>query len=458
MLRSAILALPEDQAYVEALNWFAAGKQADVETLLQALASKYPQDQPIAFAGAVIVRSRFDVQAAAPLLERVAGMNAQSVIGQSAALMLKIDAHQDLAASFSKLITLTRSPGVDPMILWLGGIASRTLNQNAQGADCYRALLKQWDPGPSLVHQTFANLLDGLKQYDEALVQRKLAVQLEPAGWSYEGMALTLWNLKRYEEADQAFATSVRYSPNVGNYYGAWADMLLEEMHWDDSIAKCKLAIKLNPNDAKACNTWGKCLMEQNDYDGAFDKFSLCLKMDPNFYWALGNMSWIMERKGQTDRAIDYRKSASQIAPSGDTFDNLGNLYVRLGRYAPADDAFAQAVKLAPKSPAILTDWGDSLRLWRRPGDGAEKCRQATAIDPAYGRGWYVLGMCLQATAKAPDELNAVEQDYRAAIKTSPDLWQAYIRLADMLTAPQDSDEASALRKKGAELHDKAGG
>ena len=449
--------LPAADAYARMIDWIAAGKQSEAEQILRHLAATYPNDQKIAFAAAVLERSRFDIEGARPLLLHAQSLDPKSDLGHCAADMLAIDARKRVGPAFADLSKTANQQNADPMILWLGGIASRTLNQNAAGAECYRNLLKQWNPGPVLVHQTFANLLDELHQYDEALVHRAVAVKMEPSGWSAEGLALTLWHLKRYDEADKAFAASLEFSPSAGSYYDAWADMLLEQGHFDDAVDRCRSALKIDDHDLHALNTWGRILARKKDYDGAAAKFSECLRLEPRYYFALNNLAEISERSGQFQQAIEYRLAAVRVAPTAENLAGLARLYTHTGQLPLAEAAFAQASAMEPANASIVADWSLALLDAGHPADALKKAREALARNPKSASALYVAGAVTQSTGKTAAETREAIQLFRSAIQANPAYWPPYIHLADLLTDPADAAEARDLRRKGAELHDAAG-
>jgi tetratricopeptide (TPR) repeat protein len=119
------------------------------------------------------------------------------------------------------------------MLLWMVAVQCRALHKNKVGIERYGALLKLIDdggklPGPVLVHQTFANLLDEVGRSADALPHREMAVKLEPEAWSYDGLGDTLSDLHRYKEADAAFAKSTSMEPGDAMYWRNWVISMRE--------------------------------------------------------------------------------------------------------------------------------------------------------------------------------------------------------------------------------------
>ncbi|MDQ2731697.1 MAG: tetratricopeptide repeat protein [Armatimonadota bacterium] len=190
-----------DGAYNTILKTWGDGSQAGAESLLASAVTQYPDRQPLAFFQAACTRSRFDIQAAYPLFQHVAAMDSTTTQGRCAATMMQMDRRQDLEQGFETLRALVQESPTDPLLLWMLAIQCRSYKRNPEGAECYRKLLALIGPGPVLVHQTYANILDELGRHQEALAHRERAVQLEPATWSYDGWAGTLEDLGQDQKA-----------------------------------------------------------------------------------------------------------------------------------------------------------------------------------------------------------------------------------------------------------------
>lgn len=226
------------------------------------------------------MRSRFEVEEAAPVFAAVAKMGTNTVSGQCAFHVLCLDAKKDVHNQSAALQKLVESNTNDLMLRWMIAVECRSFKQNEEGARHYKTLLEHWNPGPVLVHQTYGNLLDGLHRFEEALVERRKAVELEPAGWSYEGLGNTLASLDRYSEANEAYEKSVKCDPDRAAYWRSWAWGLLRAGKYPEAIEKCKKAIALDPEDARAWSHWGDCLKHQGKFQDALVKFNKAIEFD----------------------------------------------------------------------------------------------------------------------------------------------------------------------------------
>lgn len=190
-----------DALYRKVLATWSGGDQAGAEVLAAQAVSQFPDDQRLAFFQAACTRSRFEVQEAYPMFIHVNRMDPTTVQGKCSLEIAQIDAKLAVWQHFLELRDVVKRDPTDPIPLWMLAVECRSLNRNVEGIGCYQKLLTMVHPGPVLVHQTFANLLDEVGRHSEALGHRELAVKMEPAPWSYGGWAITLDDLGQHEKA-----------------------------------------------------------------------------------------------------------------------------------------------------------------------------------------------------------------------------------------------------------------
>ena len=284
--KKEILGMAAEQARVEMMTALANGNQRQVEELLPELVKLHPEDQGLKFFQAVVTRSRFEVEEAMPQFEAVVAMDGKTPEGQCAGLMLKIDRRESPGASLGRMAEVAKAHGEDLLIQWTVAIGCRTLNQNVAGCKVYEYILKAFYPGegPVLMHQTYANMLDGAGLYEKAAMHRNIAVMMEPAGWSYQGLANTLTMLKQYDEANRAYRKAVELSPNEGLYWQTWGDCLRQEGFYDEAEKKFEKAVALDPRDTTALHQWGLALEGEKNLDQAVAKYRQMIKVAPGEY------------------------------------------------------------------------------------------------------------------------------------------------------------------------------
>jgi tetratricopeptide (TPR) repeat protein len=278
------------------------GKQGEAEDFLQTYLAIYPHDQRIAFLYACCRRSRFSIAESTALFQAVVRLGSRSPEGQCAHHIIELDGHRDVGRHFDGLRSLASAHPKDPMIRWMMAVQCRNYDANDEGVFHYKKLFEIWNPGPVLVHQTYGNLLHALKRYDEALVERRKAVELEPAGWSYDGLGLTLTKLERYEEADEAFEYAVEINPDQASYWNNWAVELNAAGEFAEAIKRCQKAIEVDPTHYRAWSNWGLALELQGKLEDALEKYKKALAIDPSNQYARNRLRAV-EIKLQANRS-----------------------------------------------------------------------------------------------------------------------------------------------------------
>jgi tetratricopeptide (TPR) repeat protein len=231
----------------QAMDLLSAGKQSDAEQLIFTRAKAQPSKR-IMFFAAVLVRSRFEVRSADKIFRAVRKYDPDSLEGLVSGLVTDIDAGKDTDGNFIKLNELANTHDDDPLVLWMSAVECRQLNKIRIGIKRYAKLLKAFDPGPALMHQTYGNLLLEDHQADKALEQYDIAIKMEPASWDYNCRGNALMALNRLDEAAAAYQKATELNPNDTLPWENWA--LLCDRQGDTAGAAAKRA-KLAELEAK---------------------------------------------------------------------------------------------------------------------------------------------------------------------------------------------------------------
>jgi tetratricopeptide (TPR) repeat protein len=307
-----------DDFELKFVDLVAAAKQPQAEQLLDQQLSRYPHAQQLVdelaadnvaramflnlwhrrelqvaqrmlFLKAACERSCFDVARASATFAAVGAIDPKTVSGRASLLMVRLDAIEPTLANwpsikrdFGELQKIVGDNPHDPMLLWMLAIECRQWNHNKLGVGYYRELLSRWKPGPPLVHQTYANLLDNLKLYDEALAERRIAVAQAPTHWTFAGLANTLAHLHRFDESFAAHAEATRLNPHKPQYWVNWAIALNNDHRHEQAIDKCKRALALDRNFEDAYWNWARALKDQDKIPEALAKYRELQSIIPN--------------------------------------------------------------------------------------------------------------------------------------------------------------------------------
>jgi len=252
---------------------------SDAETVVHALAEHHRDKQRLFFWLAACHHSRAETKLAFPFFCLVLECDPETKEGKCARCILHLNSffshetgRDPDEAEFAELMRLADANPEDLILRWMAAIQCRNWNRNQEAVRHYKTLLEKWRSGPVMVHHAYAGLLDDLQQYDDAVVERKRTVAMEPAGWSYDGLGNTLRNLKRYQEATEAHIRAVRFEPKKSVYWSNWASTLFSEGNYAEAIAMAKHAIQLDRHNKSAWQIWERSLTWQGHFLDAKEK------------------------------------------------------------------------------------------------------------------------------------------------------------------------------------------
>lgn len=134
-----------------------------------------------------------------------------------------------------------------------------------------------------------------------------------------------------------------------------------------------------------------------------------------------------------------------------ETFDSLvrkGTIFVNQGAYDKANDAFARALALDPRSVKVRNLLG--ITAFRRQDYSSAESyyREAVLLDPSFAIGYNNLG----GVYAVRNELDKAKDMYEKALSLSPGLVSAYYSLGAIFFLGGDSAEGTRRLAKGIEL------
>ena len=196
------------KAFSLAFQAWSTGHQDQAESMLTKDVLEFPYDQHLAFFDAACTRSRWLIDESRPKLITVGSLFPGSAEGLAAGYILNVDSGTDVVASFNGMEGLvTKYPG-DVLLLWMTAVECRQLQKDNVGKprgavavnlgiQLYGLLLTRiHGVGPSMVHQTYGNLLFDMGFPQTAVIQHRIAVKLEPAPYTCQALIMDLDKLR----------------------------------------------------------------------------------------------------------------------------------------------------------------------------------------------------------------------------------------------------------------------
>ncbi|HEY3988461.1 MAG TPA: tetratricopeptide repeat protein, partial [Acidobacteriaceae bacterium] len=207
----------------------------------------------------------------------------------------------------------------------LGGFYFRTANY-AKAEQMFRTATEK-DPQSFRSYSNLAAALVSEEKDVQAVAALKKSLGLHPIAEAYVNLGITLFRLRRFDEAAEQFRKSIQLAPDV---YDKWSSL----------------------GDAEYYG--GHRSLAMSDYKKAIDLATAQLKTSPNDANILGDLAGLYSMTGNAPQAIDLMNRALAInhTDSGLMFEAV-LLYNQLQQTGPALEWLAKALA-AGYSPSVV--------------------------------------------------------------------------------------------------------
>lgn len=119
--------------------------------------------------------------------------------------------------------------------------------------------------------------------------------------------------------------------------------------------ADLRAILARDPNNATALNALGYTLADQTErYEEAYQLISRALELDPDEPAILDSMGWVLYRKGELDKAIEYLTRAYAAMPDPEVAAHLGEALWQKGERESALRVWQGALRQDPSHRILL--------------------------------------------------------------------------------------------------------
>ena len=197
---------------------------------------------------------------------------------------------------------------------------------------------------------------------------------------------------------------------------------------WDQADAEFRRAIELKPGYSTAHEWYALFLAMHKRLDESLREMKIALELDPMSVAVNNGLGRVYHYRGEIDKAVAQFQRTLLIDPGyGESYFSLSMAYLRMHRYAEAEDQMTKALELTGRRPVMLAMLGCIYAQSDRKTEAekllAEMSEPATDEDKMYARA--VILLSLKRTSEAITLLNRlvdvkysvlvymnVEQDY----------------------------------------------
>ncbi|MGP8303384.1 tetratricopeptide repeat protein [Streptomyces inhibens] len=286
------------------------------------------------------------------------------------------------------------------------GIATLTLLLSRGGLDtsgkCLAYILRGWE------HRR-------TDDYEQALADCTMALQLEPTGRAFRGRGESYRLAGRYEEA----------------------------------LADFNHAIELEPNIAWAIESRGQTYQSMGRYEEALADFTRAIELAPDYAWAIASRGFTYRLMGRYEEALADYTSAIELAPESSWITaSRGESYRLAGRYEEALADFDRAIELDPDYAWACVSRGEAYRLAGHFDEALVDFTRAIELDPDYAWACVSRGEAYRLAGHLDEAL----ADYNRAIELDPDYAWARVSRGEAYRLAGHFDEALADYNRAIEL------
>lgn len=197
--------------------------------------------------------------------------------------------------------------------------------------------------------------------------------------WLNKGVALH--NLKRYEEALDAYNQAIRLDPNYALAYTGKGSALNNLKSYEEALEVCNQAIRLNPNYALTHYTKGTVLANLKRREEALDAYNQSILLNPNYALAYHHKGIALDNLKRYKEALDVYNQAILLDPNyAPAYTGKGATLDKLKYYKEALDAYNQSIRLDPNYALAYHNKGYALRALKREKEAQEAFAKARQL------------------------------------------------------------------------------
>jgi protein O-GlcNAc transferase len=296
------------------------------------------------------------------------------------------------------------------------------------------------NPLSSIFYCNLANALQGLQQYDEAVIRYEQAIHLQPDYTeAYYNRGVALQAASKFSEAIDSYRQAIHLNPD---YAEAYNNLGFIEQELGDPIAgqaSYLKALELKPDLVEAHNNLGNILHLQGDAEGAISRFQRAIQLNPSYVQAWFNCGNALQSLKRFNEAIDCYDQAIQIDQTHAlSYCNKGNALLALKNLDAAIGCFGDAIRIKPDHVEAYYNLGGAQHACRDWEAAAKSYAEAIALEPGYVAAHHNRGAALAMGRKFPEALKCLDQ----AVFLNPDYVDAYISRGNVLKELRDFEGA----------------
>lgn len=243
------------------------------------------------------------------------------------------------------------------------------------------------EPSSTLYHELFEchlskNLLG------EALHSIGHAIKLDPQNSQYihlEGFCYQLLN--RHNKAIESFNTAIQMDSNPRSYFLKGKSLYKIKL-FEKAIEAYKISYQLNPDDHELRYELGLYYLDLDKNEDALDHLTAAIQLREDLPEPYYDRGLLLTKLQQYVKARSDFDKLGTLYPDDKKFLSyyqIGNTYFYEGTFEKAVEYFSKSLELYPDDPQALLNRGNAYRQLSEFDLAIENYSQAIIINPDYG-------------------------------------------------------------------------
>jgi tetratricopeptide (TPR) repeat protein len=231
-----------------------------------------------------------------------------------------------------------------------------------------------------------------------------------------------------------------------GRNYLSYGSMFFQRGYLDEAEVAFQLASRDDPASAEALYGVGSVYLNQNKNAAAREVFERTIKLQASYPGTLpdtwNNLGVIATREGRYDDSITCFQQALRLNPHHLlSLDNLGNAYRMQKRWGEAREVLERALEVAPQDAEANYSLGMVFAQTADNAKAYDYLQRALKARPVYPEALNNLGVLYLVTERRNDAVASFEQ----CIRVAPAFDQAYLNLARVYALEGAPDKARGV-------------
>lgn len=154
----------------------------------------------------------------------------------------------------------------------------------------------------------------------------------------------------------------------------------------------CRNQLEVNPNDVWALRTLAEVGIGLNAYNDARSILEVALSIDPEFHEARTLLASVLQSLNEYTEALEHLDILAEKEPGNPNNGAIrAKVLAELNDIDSALDIYSDLVEFYPKKPAILLDYGHTLRIAGHHDKAVETYRAGLDMTRTFGDFWFAL-------------------------------------------------------------------